>query len=308
MPAEMSCKFKLDFADPEDTDQINNAKEAERNNNNLHIWELGELMKAIGISGGTQYRILAPASIAKLYTATTSTGLTYELPQGATANIDKANVIAALNGPMAHVYLKGPGGWSDENPDIVELTKLAKDLKNYLKDGGIYIKKEETKKKFSRLLSSVDRILIRVNGKYKDFTGVKLDSNDNVIGPNASTIGENYFDANVYVSAFKRIEGMNHVKRSGDIVLIMKDVVDIPVLEIANNRFTSGVACKSWHGSLNSTDSYVPLIVAYPGGNKYEMQLLIDTTQGCNSTAGCDGNWRVRDLINSMVKKQFGTN
>jgi hypothetical protein len=313
MPAEMSCALKLDFAEPESTDDVNlvydayNRKEAERNNNNLHIWELGEMFKAIGISGGTQYKVLAPQPVSNLYTGTTSTGLKYELPYGATATIDKANVIAALNGPMAHIYLKGANGWLDESPDIVQLSKLAQDIKNYLMDGGVYIQKEETKKQFKNLLSSVDRILIRVDNVYKDFIGVQLDASDNVIGPNAATINETYFDANAYISAFNRIVGMNHLKRSGDIVLIMKDAVDIPEGDTMQNyRFTTGVACKSWHGSLNRSDSYVPLIIAYPGGNKVEMQSFIDTTSGCSSTTGCDGNWRVTDLIKTIVQKQYG--
>ena len=295
--ADTSCKLNLDFGSADDPDA--KAIKAEQANNNLHIWELAEVFKAIGKSGSTQYKVLAPQPIAKLYTG---------IPYGATSNINNANIIAALNGPMAHIYLKSTNGWSDENPDIVQLSKLAQDIKNYIMDGGVYIKKEETKKQFKNLLSSVDRILIRVGGVYKDFNGVQLDASDNVIGPNAATITETYFDANAYISAFNRIDGMNHLKRSGDIVLIMKDVVGIPAGDsMQNYRYTTGVACKSWHGSLNRSDSYVPLIVAYPGGNKLEMQSLVDKTPGCNSSTGCDGNWRVTDLIQTIVQKQYST-
>jgi hypothetical protein len=49
------------------------------------------------------------------------------------------------------------------------------------------------------------------------------------------------------------------------------------------------------------------MIVAYPGGNKYELTPLIDGTQGCNATQGCDGNWRVADLIKTILQQQFGS-
>ena len=47
---------------------------------------------------------------------------------------------------------------------------------------------------------------------------------------------------------------MNHTDRSGDIVLIFRDNTN----DMPENRYTSGVSCKSWHGSLNPSDSYVP--------------------------------------------------
>jgi hypothetical protein len=72
-----------------------------------------------------------------------------------------------------------------------------------------------------------------------------------------------------------------------------------------NERPPFPSACKSWHGSLNPSDSYVPFIVSYPGGNKLEMQSFIDKTPGCNSTTGCDGNWRMTDLIKTIMQKQY---
>jgi len=298
---ETSCELKLDKFD------AFKVQAPEQANNNLHIWELGEVFKAIGKSGGTQYKVLAPQPISNLFTGTTATGLKYELPYGATATIDKANVIAALNGPMAHIYLKGANDWSDENPDLVNLTKLAEELKKYLKDNGADIEEKDIKRKFKNLLTSVDSILIRVDGKYKLYNGELLDANDNVIGPNAEAIIDTTFGLTTHVNAFDRIKGMNHLKRSGDIVLIMKDVVDIPEGETMQNyRYTTGVACKSWHGSLNRSDSYVPLIIAYPGGNINELKTLIDSTQGCNTNTGCDGNRRVTDIIMTIIHKEFG--
>ena len=75
--------------------------------------------------------------------------------------------------------------------------------------------------------------------------------------------------------------------------------------EDVENRFTTGVACKAWHGSLNEADSYVPLILAYPGGNQKELEMIINATEGCDTVQGCDGNWRVTDLIKQALKAQY---
>ena len=77
---------------------------------------------------------------------------------------NKANVIAALNGPMAHIYLRNGNVWDTTLPDATELRKLAQHIKLYLKDGGAKIKSEKVKAQFKNLLSSVDIILIRENG------------------------------------------------------------------------------------------------------------------------------------------------
>ena len=148
---------------------------------------------------------------------------------------------------------------------------------------------EKIKEHFSRLSSSIDIILVRN----------KLDNEYEVYAGDLS-------DSNKYVDAINRIKGMNNKNRSGDIVLIMKDYVDIPQGEsIKDYRYTTGVSCKSWHGSLNRSDSYVPLIVTYPGGNKYELEPLIEDTEGCSISQGCDGNWRVTDLIKTIIETQY---
>jgi hypothetical protein len=91
---------------------------------------------------------------------------------------------------------------------------------------------------------------------------------------------------------------MNHPKRSGDIVLIMKDATTGD----AADRYTAGVACKSWHGSLNPSDSYVPFIVSYPGGNKFELDPLIQKV--CTGNL-CEGNWKAKELISEIIKTQY---
>jgi hypothetical protein len=76
------------------------------------------------------------------------------------------------------------------------------------------------------------------------------------------------------------------------------------------DRFTAGVACKSWHGSLNPSDSYVPLIVAYPGGTKSTIETLLKRDTVCgdysNSTLNkCKGNWKLTDIVKELVKEQY---
>ncbi len=94
------------------------------------------------------------------------------------------------------------------------------------------------------------------------------------------------------------------MERSGDIILIFKDHTTGSELD----RYTCGVACKAWHGSLNPSDSYVPLILAYPGGNKYELQDILDNVEGCETVDGetrCEGNWKVMDVIKELVSGQY---
>ena len=142
-----------------------------------------------------------------------------------------------------------------------------------------------------RLKQAIDRILIRVGGQYLQFDGY---------GSNGYVLSQLNFSSD-YIKAIDRVTGMNNIKRSGDIVLLMKDATTGNVID----RYTTGVACKSWHGSLSPSDSYVPFIVAYPGGNASELKPLIDHTQGCSTTQGCDGNWRVTDLIKTIIQQQY---
>ena len=202
---------------------------------------------------------------------------------------DKANIIAAMNGPMAHIYFRSVASWNSTSPDINKLKLFAGLLKAYFMDGGIKLKKKD-KDKFTKLLSSIDKILIRDNGAYKVFKGYNETPEDLT-----DNLGEAGAD---YVNAKLRIEGLNDINRSGDIVLIMKD----QTVGTSDNRYTTGVACKSWHGSLNPSDSYVPMIVAYPGGNKKDLETLINNV----CPTGCEGNWKVTDLIKKIIEKQYG--
>jgi hypothetical protein len=171
---------------------------------------------------------------------------------------------------------------------------LAIVFKRILQESGSSID-EDVQNKFKNLLSSVDIILIRQNGIYKVFNG--LDATGNPIPPgNVSNLSNS-----IYVKPDDRIVGMNTIDRSGDIILIFKDFLS----DLVVNRFTSGVACKAWHGSLNPSDSFVPLIVTYPGGNSSEIEPFLNSTQGCSANQGCNGNWRVTDLIRTIMKRQY---
>jgi len=244
------------------------------------------MFRVIGDKGWGQYSVLAPGEIASLYNT----------PYGATSSIAIANVIAALNGPMAHIYLKGDN-WADTTPDPAELANLAEFIRVYLADNGNILSRE-VKEVIKNLLSSVDTILIRDDGEYKLFKGPKFNDLGKVVGSDADFIEETTLDPIKYIDAMKRIEGLNDPERSGDIVLIMKDKTDGNVLD----RYTSGVACKSWHGSLNPSDSYVPFIVTYPGGNKDELSPIVE--KACDNGI-CEGNWQVTDMVKKIIETQY---
>lgn len=157
------------------------------------------------------------------------------------------------------------------------------------------------KQSVGRLRSSIDKILIRLDdGNYHVFNG--LDNSGNPVPADIVSLPEQD-----YIEAVIRINGMNHKDRSGDIVLIMKDDFVFPQNEnIADHRYTTGVACKSWHGSLNRSDSYVPLIVAYPGGNKNEMERILKKDTLCKQDySGCTGNWKMTDIVKEIISQQY---
>jgi len=114
---------------------------------------------------------------------------------------------------------------------------------------------------------------------------------------------ERYFKDKIdYIDAVNRIKGLNNFNRSGDIILIMKDRTTGDAID----RYTSGSACKSWHGSLNPSDSYVPLIVSYPGGSKKEVEGILQKGTLCKQDySGCRGNWKVTDIIKEIITEQY---
>jgi hypothetical protein len=139
-----------------------------------------------------------------------------------------------------------------------------------------------------KLKVSIDKILIRVSGEYVEFNGYDV--------PTSLSFNPEY------IKAIDRLRGLADFNRSGDIIIVMKD----KMADSVDGRFSTGVACKSWHGSLNPSDSFVPLIIAYPGGNKRETNAVLSEVAGCGSQQ-CEGNWKVMDLTKTIVEKQHSS-
>jgi len=285
LPVEMSCELKLEGF---------NKKEVplpEKFNNNLHIWELANLFQQFDPAEG--WRLLVPKEIEQAIIA----GLKQGEVAAVTSDINQANVIAAMNGPMAHVYLRGAAGWNEPNNDPIMLGTIADKLNLYFGENGAALSVSE-KEPFSRLLASIDKILIRMTGSYQIFNGVTASEDGNITGLNTPGMLTELDGNQDFINASVRVAGMNHLKKSGDIVLMMKDTMT----EDAINRYTTGSACKSWHGSLNKSDSYVPFVVAYPGGNKQELTGTLSSI--CPNNA-CVGNWVLSDLIKKILEPQY---
>ena len=121
--AETSCNLKLDFGSEDRPDDFAIAKE--KNNNNLHIWELGNLFSQVaslqGASIRVNYKVLVPNEIDAVFKDKD------DIPDTGrpTTDKDNADVIAALNGPMAHIYIKG-SNWSAQPEDnkVMELAEV----------------------------------------------------------------------------------------------------------------------------------------------------------------------------------------
>jgi type I phosphodiesterase/nucleotide pyrophosphatase/transglutaminase superfamily protein len=285
-PAEMSCGRKTDFGDADNPNT--RAQNAELNNNNLHIWELGELFKAVGkFTGGSfSYRVLAPESIADLFS---------DEEYGARSSLSDANVIAALNGPMAHIYVTDADDLG-EVAEILKLTIQGENAEEAVNKLGLAEKSyKDLRSTIGRLKNSIDKILVRVNGNYCVFDGLNEDGSANcAINGTLTSLA--------YVDPWTRINGLNNVNRSGDIILIMRDAT----LDNVTDRYTTGVACKSWHGSLSPSDSYVPFIFAYPGGNNAELKTMLRKDAVCGPDYdNCKANWKLPDIIKEIISEQY---
>ncbi len=281
--AYVSCKMNVKFVDPDNPKMALESQKAERSNNNLHIWELAEGLRIIGKHVGLNYKLLVPKEIAEIYGKRDE-----DLQFRPTADIHEANVIAALNGPMAHIYLRGGDGWQDQ-PSGDDILLLALMFRRLFQEDGQMLPiqvKDEVKRVFPKLLSSVDKILVRTaGGEYRVYEGYGVSPSS------ISAMGSGYIEAET------RISGLNNLERSGDIILLMKDKTE----GVEADRYTCGVACKAWHGSLNASDSYVPFILTYPGGNSEELNKFV----GCETCPSYGGNWKVSDMILKIISEQY---
>ena len=276
------CKLNLEM-------NKENVKYPEIANNNLHIWELANLFNVFPSPDQTKpFKILVPKEIKGAV-------------KSATTDINEANIIAALNGPMAHIYVKGTDWKSDPDPQQINLvvSLLYSSLENGVTATGRL--KELLDKHLQRLTGSIDKILMRrtLSGPYEVVTSVTEDLEGNFA---AITTALSSLESADKVKAELRVSGLNNKDRSGDIILIMKDTTTGE----AKDRYTTGVACKSWHGSMNPSDSYVPLIVAYPGGSKSTIDAVLTKDGVCKSDySNCKGNWNVTDIIKGFITEQY---
>jgi transglutaminase-like putative cysteine protease len=289
--AKTDCELQLDFIE----DDIQNAELA---NNNLHTWEFAKLLNTVGMvkgNNGLDYKTLAPEEISELFTGN----------YGANAKETEANVIAALNGPMAHIYLKNKQTGSWKTPRLVEdvgymaeLLRLTLSLDKSpsnlpgLFTPGLFDKVLPITAGVKRLRNSIDLVLIRKGNTYEQFKGITMDGSDLITVP--------VTDVSRYVETQTRLAGLEHPDRSGDIVLVFRD----NIAEQQIDRFTSGVACKAWHGSMNPSDSYVPMILSYPGGNKEEIHEIMSRVSDCPNQQ-CGGNWDIPDIIKETLIRQY---
>ena len=210
------------------------------------------------------------------------------------------------------MYIKNRANNSWDSPRLVEDVGYVAELMrlalsndktpsnlNNLFTPGLFEKAVPVTAGMKRLLYSVDFILIRKGSNYEVYHGIKSDGSDVISGPlyNYAELG-----SSLYANALKRIGDMNHPERSGDIVLIMKDYS----MGYEMDRYSTAYACKAWHGSLNPSDSYVPLILTYPGGNRTEVEKLLQKVKVCPA-GQCAGNWNMTDIVKEIINSQYAT-
>lgn len=142
---------------------------------------------------------------------------------------------------------------------------------------------------------TVDKVLVRVANSYCVYDGLNEDNSPKC------AITTDSFNAS-YADALKRIDDMNNAERSGDIILIMKD----STVGNDSDRYTTAYACKAWHGSLNASDSYVPFIVSYPAGNKFETEKVLKKDDACKTDySNCNANWKLPDIVKKIISDQY---
>lgn len=267
-------------------------------NNNLHILELANALKHIGKNNDDNswwFTVRAPSDIAILFKLKNiMTGTIGSLSYG--ANECDSDVIVGLNGPMVHIYLKDIGR-AGKFAEIIRITFQGDYPDEALQWWGMealdYAGFKETE--IDRLRSSVDKIIIRLSGKYVVFDGLNSDMSIRKLAYDSLETAD-------YVDAWNRINGMNDENRSGDIVLIMRDKTSGDV----NERYTAGVACKAWHGSLNPSDSFTPYILSFTGGNKNEIEKILMRDEVCKMNySRCKGNWMLAEVVKAIILGQY---
>jgi hypothetical protein len=236
-------------------------------------------------------------------------------PEHNLERLESADMVAALNGPMAHIYVRNveiapPGSpfgasviqrnaWS--LPPESELVSTVADgiIAGFGGQPATFLNDDDFNStvsanlRLANLAKSVDFLLIKTTGGYKvrSHPGEMLDVAD--------------LSGSVYVKAPLRVallaqEADAAGAGSGDIIIVFRDRTDDP----KNERYVSGGNIESWHGSLNRSDSYVPFIPAYPGGNAGELAPTVAVV--CGTTDGtCAGNWLLTPLVEELIHRQL---
>jgi hypothetical protein len=231
---------------------------------------------------------------------------------------------------MAHLYLRPDGAAWTSHPTDKELGMVAEVLRLFLADGaqidqtgtqtpgvdtshpafpsGAYqqllAELNTAEVNLSRLVGAVDLILVRASGgQYVVYNGLQPTADPAQISIASRPLSV-LSSSPHYVQAVKRIEEMNDPRRSGDIVLVMRARTD----DLPDQRFTSGPACRGWHGGLNRADSYVPLILGYPGGNSRALAELAQRVCGPPIGTGqhdCEQNRVLPELATEIYRQEY---
>ncbi len=301
-------------------------------NQNLQIWELARLIQeSFEYQSAYRPRLLLPEDLGD--EVDELKGVAMEDGDSADDGVAEATAVAALNGAMAHIYLR-PSDSTDWSamPTEKELGVVAETIRVFLTDGRVapdppgsgnfvptdhpgydslsQIEVEELYRNelgFAELKDSVDAILVRKSsGNYEVFKKLAPSTDPEVV--QLETAPLSILSAADFVYATERINEMNNLDRSGDLVLILSNRTD----QAAVQRYSSGVPCNGWHAGLNRADSYVPLIVSNPGGNHDVVDLVLDTACGnvrtCTGTAAthrCDRSSSLPDIVKTLLESEY---
>lgn len=279
--------------------------EVDFDNHHMHIDEFVALAQQVGkaISPPRRFNVLHPRNL---------------------HDPKEADLVVAFDGPMAHVYVRstGPDGqllpWAapacQEDRDAVGngiVAALGGEAARFGTSSDFHA--EVTQPGFFKSLeAAVDFVLVRTANGYVVRKPGPLETPLPTVTPAASVspipptptraecVGkrvpptsvqefppDEYFSSRgkMYVDAAERIQRLNHLERAGDVVIVFRNLTD----DDPRDRYISSGNVASWHGSLNRSDSYVPFIVSYPGGNAESVRDFVRAPEVCGAAAAADG-------------------
>jgi hypothetical protein len=251
------------------------------------------------------------------------------------------NVVVAFNGPMAHVYVRAVQAdgtmlpWDvpacQEDRDTIGngiVAALGGVQAGFGGSGDLYtdaalfeLDDEPEVKPLQKLIDGIDFVLVRKGSDYvvrKPFPAPDVwpppeapppppPSRPECAGKTVPLSSVEEFTLEEWAAAWPteyvdladRVRAMNHAQRAGDIVVVFRSRTDEP----RESRYISSGNLPSWHGSLNRSDSYVPFMVSYPGGNADQVKEFVEPV--CGSTTHCESTLKVAPLIKTIVSRQL---